>query len=169
MKFVKKKDMLRQLFYGDSAGNEAEIMGLSPRFNTIDPNLAQSAKCVLDARGVDSLTSAWIIGWGPRTLLMVTPDGLPPVHSGEIGLVVADFRFAVRIANVELTISRGDLENCLSRALLQLPILGGTNEPDKCRPVIYMNADLRKRLGKDEFRGKFVRMMPIANNEALVV
>jgi major capsid protein gp7 len=169
MSFVKKNDLLRQLFYGRCPEHDEEFTGLAAYYNTTDPTKAQNAVCVLDAGGGvrSALTSMWVMGWGPNTVFMVTPDGLPLAHSGEVCVVPADFRFVIRIANVDLQISKDKLDDLLCRAIVRYP--SGRLDTKKYRPVIYMNADLHKVLGADDFRGKFVREMPITNNEALVI
>ena len=76
---VKCADFLNQVFYGDTWKNPNEMIGFTSLYNTLDKNNAQNAVNVLDGDGdFDALTSIWVIGWGPRTIFMVTPDGAPP-------------------------------------------------------------------------------------------
>lgn len=155
MSFVKRENFLRQIFYGDTWKRQEEMMGLSSYYGTTDRAAAQSAANVIDASGTDNLTSAWVIAWGPRSVYMVTPEGLPPVNGlSEAAIVVADWRFVARIANIDVR-SDVDLDALLDRALLRLPVVAGDNRI--VRSVIYMNSQLKKEAV--ERRGIFIRPM----------
>jgi hypothetical protein len=168
LSFVKRHDMVRQLFYGNPVIVESEMTGFAARYSTKDPGAAHNAVCVLDAAGRgDALTSAWVIAWGPRSIFMVTPDGEPPAGPGELGLVVADWRFAFRIANIGRDTSRSMLEAFLDDALLRLPVYP-SRDSEKYRTTIYVSSDLREVLGADIWRGCFVRAVGLRDNEPRV-
>jgi hypothetical protein len=94
MAFVKGRDLLASLFYGDPIRDPSQMMGFARAFSTRDPHHAQNAVCVLDGRGTgDALTSLWLVTWGEHAIYMVTPDGIPPNGGGEIGLVIQDWRY----------------------------------------------------------------------------
>ena len=54
-----------------------------------------------------------------------------------------DWRYAVRIANVDIVRSPERLLEMTIRATYQLPVLGGSAD---ARPVFYMNRDARNAL-----------------------
>ena len=135
-------EMLRQVLYGDSRANPDEMMGLTPQFIRIGG--AQNAVNVLDAGGVEpGLCSVWLIGWGPRTVFMASPDGAPPSLGGECCVVVADWRYVARIANINATDPMLDILSLFSLAALQLPAM---RRDVQLRPIFYVNEDVDKRL-----------------------
>jgi hypothetical protein len=112
------------LFYGNPANDARQFMGLRPRFNN---TAAGNAQNVLDAGGTGSnnLTSVWLVVWGENTVFCPFPKGSQAglIHEdmGEVttwddnqnryqafqthyqwknGLVVKDWRYVVRIANL---------------------------------------------------------------------
>lgn len=118
---------VRALIYGDSSKDPEQIMGLAPRFNTVNKTKAENAVNVIDALGTGSdLTSIWLVGWSPNTVHGIYPEnssvGLKTTDLGEemmldedggeyrvlkthlewdVGLTVRDWRFVVRIANIK--------------------------------------------------------------------
>jgi hypothetical protein len=161
---VTRASFLDQLFYGDGDGDR--MTGLSPRYSTMDPLQAQNAVCVLDGGGAgETVASAWLIGWGPRTIFIATPDGEPLVGAGEATMVVADWHFAVRVANIGSDVGAADLQRLLTIALHRFPRVG---PPDKVRPTFYLNAELSKRLGSERMRDIFVRGAGVRSHEVRV-
>jgi len=157
------------LFYSNEATNPNQFTGLAPRYNTVSTSTAQSAKNVLDAGGVGSSNlSIWLVGWGDNTTFGIFPKGsqaglvyedkgdvVPAYDSNgnrfeaytsmfqfKLGLCVKDWRYNVRIANVDTTTSAGglqsttppDLFTLMSRAVVKLPTasrrLSGITESD---------------------------------------
>ncbi len=112
------------LLYG-TAANPEEFEGFIPRFNDLS---APNAENILDAGGTGSdNASVLLVGWGARTVFGVFPKGSKAGIShqdlGEIdafdenddrfrafadlwewdnGLVVKDWRYVVRIANIDI-------------------------------------------------------------------
>ena len=112
------------LFYG-SAANPEEFVGFSNRYNDLS---APNAQNILDAGGTGSDNSSiWLVSWGAQTVHGVFPKGsvagIQHVDHGEDwafdssnnrfrayidsyewknGLVVKDWRYAVRTANVDI-------------------------------------------------------------------
>ncbi len=143
MAWVRRDDFVGEIFYGAGADDPSKMTGLSVRYGTMDQGKAQNAVHVLDGGNAEGGSSLWVIAWGPRSIYMVTPDGFPPVAGGEAAVVVADWRFAVRVANVG---ADTELTGLVDRALFRLPTkLGGRREPGfdrehsfrEVRPVIY--------------------------------
>lgn len=113
------------LFYG-SASNPEEYVGLANRYGDLSANNAQN---ILDAGGTGSdNTSAWLVSWGSQTVHGVFPKGsvagIQHTDHGEDwafdasnnrfrayidnyewknGLVVKDWRYAARIANIDVS------------------------------------------------------------------
>jgi hypothetical protein len=166
--FVKSGQLLAQVFYGNAFDQPDDMMGLSARYSTRDQSKAQNADWVHDAGGAfTDLTSVWLLGWGQRTIFMVTPDGLPPPISGEVACVVADFRYAVRIANVQMGITGEKLSALMLDALWCIPRT--RPDPDKCRLTFYMRPELERLMPSNFFRGVFVRSIALRDNESRVV
>ncbi len=133
---VRDKDVLEQVLYG--CGEDGQMLGLSAMFNTTDPNDAQNAVNVISAGGRRNLTSAWLIGWSLRGVHMVSGDGYPVRYSGDVCVAVPDWRFVVRVANIEE--GSGDLLPHFDRAQRQLAV--GSN----VRPVWYASRDVAAQL-----------------------
>lgn len=144
------------MIYGNTAANPERFTGLAPRYNTVNTSNAQSANNVIDAGGTGSdNTSIWIVVWGANTVHGIFPKGkatglrhtdmgvwpVTDVNGGlymayrdhykwELGLTVRDWRYAVRIANIDVsdlaTGSAANLANLLVRGLNRLPTTAGT-------------------------------------------
>ncbi len=121
------QEVAKTIFYGDLSENLAGFQGLSPRFSTIDPAKAENARNIVNAGGQgDACTSAWLCVWGDLSLHMIYPKGTAsglrreylgrcPVvdddanefmgyktnYSWSLGLVVRDWRYVVRVANID--------------------------------------------------------------------
>lgn len=120
------QEFQRALFYGDSSKDPGKIMGFVPRFSK---KTAENGVNILDAGGTGAnLTSVWLIGWSPNASQCIYPEnsvaGLKEVDIGEepaydkdggeyrvlkthytwdVGLTVRDWRYVVRIANIDWT------------------------------------------------------------------
>ena len=128
------QQMASTLFYGNSESMPATFTGLSPRFSTINPNNAANAVNVLDAGGTGSTnTSMWLCCWGPQNGFGIFPKGSvaglqmrdvstdAPVYDAlgnrfqayqthfkwDCGLTIRDWRYFVRIANIDTTLLTG--------------------------------------------------------------
>ncbi|VVE77401.1 major capsid protein [Pandoraea sputorum] len=114
------------LFYGSTAVNPERFNGLTPRYSSLT---AKNGQNVLSAGGSGSNnTSIWLVVWGPNTVTGIFPKGskagLQHEDLGLIdafdstnaryrayadhwvwnsGLAVRDWRYAVRIANINVT------------------------------------------------------------------
>ena len=196
------QQMATTIFYGNSATNPTQFTGFSPRFNTVCTSTAQNAANVLDGGGTGSSNaSIWIIGWGERTNFGIFPKGSkagllfedkgdirPGFDSNgyefeaytsyfrwEAGLVVKDWRYTVRIANLDTTTTAGGLASTtppdifafLSKALVHMPTLTKrtsgitkTDAPDEVapplNPAIYVNRTVRQYMDIQAIRDKNV-------------
>lgn len=145
--------MASTLIYGNTAVYPERFMGLTPRYNTLDTSAAQTAYNVINANGTGSdNTSIWIVTWGERTTHAIFPKGkkaglahtdmgIWPVNDSqtpaglymayrdhykwELGLTVRDWRYCVRICNIDVsdlqTAAAANLITLLTRAVYRLP------------------------------------------------
>lgn len=161
------------LFYGDTRVNQERFMGLSARFNALSGYAG--AENVLNAQGLSSnCTSIWLVNWGDQTVHGIYPDGshagLEQKDLGEQtvydasnkpfqayrshykwkpGLCVRDWRYIVRIANIDTTLltsdagSGADLIDLLVQALERIRDLNG-------KPALYCNRFIRSFLRRQQ-------------------
>ena len=131
---------------------------------------SRNAQNVLNGGGSgNSNTSLWLIGWGPRSIYLVTVDGQPLTIGGaEVGLVVADWRHAIRIANINPTENKEKIEALLLQATTMLPANWGDTS-EQYRATIYVAPAIKKILGVDNCRGVFIRDIGLRLDEAPVL
>lgn len=146
------QQMAGTVFYGNTGVNPERFMGLAPRYNTVLTTTAQTAANVIDAGGTGSTnTSIWLVCWGPRTAHGIFPKGkisgfqqldlgdMVPLSDAngnlyrgyrthfkwDMGMSVRDWRYIVRVANIDVTLLSGgnaaNLINALIRAVHRLP------------------------------------------------
>lgn len=212
------------LIYGNQAVNPERFTGWSPRYSTKNTANSQTANNVLDAGGTASTnTSIWIVTWGADTWHATFPKGkmtgLQHINMGEwpvtdasgntyqayrdhfkweIGLVGRDWRYTVRICNIDVTqltgVSAANLINLIVRGLYRLPTapamatsIQTSDTPevraDMGRTVIYCNRIIRTYLDLQamnktnvllqlqEFDGKVVttfRGVPVRTCDAIL-
>lgn len=165
------QEMAASLFYGNTEENQAKFTGLAPRYSTLDTTKADTANYIVDAGGTGATnTSIWIVFWDPRTIHGIYPKGIPAglqrTHRKDVtlrdrdgkqfighesnyewtlGLAVRDYRYVVRIANVDVGAIDDIIENGASNAakqkLIRVLLKGLKIIPNKRvgRPVIYCN------------------------------
>ena len=144
------------IIYGNQHTNPERFTGLAPRYSTVSTANSQTANNVIDAGGTSSPnTSIWITTWGSDTLHGTFPKGKmtglqhrdmgewPITDSAgntyqayrdhfkwEIGMVLRDWRYVARIANIDVTaltgVSAANLINNIIRALYRLPTAPST-------------------------------------------
>lgn len=168
--------MATSLFYGDSSTDPEKFMGLAPRYNSLS---AENAMNIIDAGGTGSdNASIWLIVWGPNTCHTIFPKGsaaglqsrdlgehtLTDAAGGhyqgyrthykwDIGAVLRDWRYVVRIANIDVsnlnqfskkdaadTNTSADLIDLMTQALELVPNVG------MGRPAFYMPRKIRSFL-----------------------
>jgi hypothetical protein len=157
------------MIYGNTQVDPRGFTGLAPRYSAISG--AGNAQNVLDGAGTSTNnTSIWLVVWDKNTVFcpfpkgqeaglqhqdlgegdVLDPDGnyfraLRSLYHWKNGLVVKDWRYVVRIANINvanLTAQSGaaDLIALMSRALDRIPNL------NKGRAAFYMNRTLMSML-----------------------
>ncbi|MEW8090000.1 MAG: major capsid protein [Candidatus Thiodiazotropha endolucinida] len=162
------QEMASKIFYGNLNAEPATFMGLAPRFNDLS---AQNGSQIIDAGGTGSdNTSIWFVAWGDNQNHLLYPKGtqagLQREDKGEqrvldennnpfyveeelfhwdIGLAVKDWRYVVRIANIDLSaLQAGSVElyKFMRKAYYKLrtrQVAGG-------RVSVYSNADILEAL-----------------------
>jgi hypothetical protein len=212
------------LIYGNQFINPERFSGLGVRYSTVNPANSQTANNVLDGGGTAGVnTSLWIVVWGADTTFATFPKGKItglqhrdmgewPVQDAsgntyqayrdhfkwEIGLVGRDWRYIVRIANVDITQLQGtsaaNLINLIVRGLYRLPtqpVSAGTIQTSDTpevranmgRTIIYANRVVRTYLDLqamnktnvllriEEFEGKPIttfRGIPVRTCDAIL-
>lgn len=164
--------MAQTLFYGYTSVNPERFLGMAPRFGTVNIATAQNAQNVIDAGGTGTdNTSIWLVGWGANSVHGIYPKatqaglihedlGLDTVsdaagnryrayqdrYQWKCGLALRDWRYVVRIANVDISdltrnASAGaDLIDLMTRSLERIQSLSGVT------PVFYCNRTIRSFL-----------------------
>lgn len=122
------QEMAQTLFYGNESTEPAAFTGLAPRFN--DLSAPNKDNIINGGQSSGDTTSIWLCVWGPNTLHGIYPKGskagLLMEDKGQVtienvdgnggrmeayrshyrwdlGLTLRDWRYVVRIANVNLT------------------------------------------------------------------
>jgi hypothetical protein len=139
------------LIYGNQFTNPERFTGWAPRYSTLTTASSQTANNVLSGGGTSNTnTSIWIHVWGTDTAHATFPKGKItglqhrdmgewPVQDAagntyqayrdhfkwEIGYVLRDWRYVVRIANIDVTqltgVAAANLINLIVRGLYRLP------------------------------------------------
>ena len=168
------QEMASTLIYGNGGLSPEEFTGLAPRYSAITG--AANRDNIIDAGGTGSdNTSVWLVAWGEDTVTGIFPKGSKAglVHEdfGEVtvevtagiagsrmralqeryqwkgGITVKDWRYVVRIANIDASDLTGvggtpaDLIDMMEAAAEILPNRLG-------KPVFYMNRRVSRFLRK---------------------
>ncbi|WP_241723061.1 major capsid protein [Raoultella sp. HC6] len=162
------QQMAQTLFYGDSSVNPQQFMGLSSRYSSLSAGNAQN---IIDAGGTGTdNTSIWLVVWGENTVHGIFPKGqkagLQMTDKGQVtlddatgghyegyrthykwdnGLSLRDWRYVVRIANIDISdledaSAAANIAKLLVKALHRIPNRG------MGRPVFYMNRTVAQAL-----------------------
>jgi len=162
------QEVASKIFYGNSAADPEQFMGLTPRFNSLS---APNGKQIIDAGGTGSdNTSIWFVGWGDNQCHLLYPKGTmagvqredkgsqrvvdgsgnpyfvqEELFRWNVGLAVKDWRYVARIANVDVSNMQAGsvaLYNFMRKAYYKLQsrrIPGGSL-------AIYCNRDVLEAL-----------------------
>lgn len=145
------QQVAQTLIYGNESVNPDRFTGFAPRYSTRNTSNSQTANNVLNGGGTGSTnTSMWIATWGPDTVTGIFPKGKITglqhrdlgewrVSDGsggnyqayvdhfkwEVGLSVRDWRYIVRIANIDVTqlagVNAANLINLMIRGVHRMP------------------------------------------------
>lgn len=167
------QQMATTLFYG-SAANPEQFVGFGPRYNDLSATNAQN---ILSAGGAGADNSSiYLVGWGERTVFGVFPKGSKAgiqhedlgigdafdssndrfrAYMDEFkwknGLVVKDWRYVVRIANIDISdlaslattqaiTASTAIDKLMARAIDRLPSMAGI------KPAFYVNRTIASHL-----------------------
>jgi hypothetical protein len=162
------QEVSTRLFYGNTASDPEQFMGLAPRFNSLS---ASNGNQIIDAGGTGSdNTSIWFVTWGDNQCNLLYPEGTQagvqredkgkqrvsdasgnPYYVEEemftwnVGLAVRDWRYVSRVANIDVSdMAAGSvaLYDFLRKAYYQLQnrrVAGG-------QLAIYCNRDVLEAL-----------------------
>lgn len=164
-----RQEMERTIFYGNEGTKPESFTGLTPHYSD---RTALSGENILSANDGSTPTdnqSIWLIGWGQNTIHGIIPkgsvSGMQISDKGQVtienadgaggrmegyrthyrwdaGMVVRDWRYAVRICNISKAALTADaatgpnLPNLMFQALETIQSLGGVT------PVFYMSRRL---------------------------
>lgn len=167
-----RKEVAETIFFGNEGTQPEAFTGLAPRYNDLS---APNAENIIDAGGTGTdNASIWLAVWGPNSGFGITPKGstagLQMQDLGEVtienidgaggrmqayrshyrwdaGLTIRDWRYFVRIANIDRSDLTADastganLPDLMFDAINRVPNLQG-------RPVWYMDRSMITMLGK---------------------
>lgn len=165
------KEIADTIFYGNEGSEPEAFTGFSPRYNSLSANNAEN---IIDAGGTGTDNqSIWLVVWGPNTVHGIVPKaskaGFQMEDKGQVtiesidgaggrmeayrthyrwdaGLTLRDWRYVVRIANIDKSlltkdVSTGaDLQDLMVQALELIPNLNFG------RPAFYMSRRLRSMM-----------------------
>lgn len=169
------QNMAETLIYGNTAVNPERFMGLAPRYSAISG--ATNAANILDAGGTGSdNTSIWLVLWGKDTVFGFFPKGskaglfhedLGKIDAFDadnnryrayadhwqwkVGLTVKDWRYVVRICNIDVSDLQGltgtqavtaatSIIKLMVRAMARIPAMG------MGKAVFYANRTVKEML-----------------------
>lgn len=166
------QELVSTLFYGDTNVNPERFDGFSTRYNDLS---AENADNIIDAGGTGSdNASIWLVVWGPNTAhgiipkgstagMQVTDKGQQTIEDADgsgsggrmeayrmhfrmdAGLTVRDWRYVVRICNIDKSDTLADaasgpnLPELMFEAMELIPPMGIG------RPAFYMSRFIRQR------------------------
>jgi len=167
------QEMAETLFFGNEGTEPEAFTGLAPRFNSLS---AENGDNIIDGAGAGSdNASIWLVVWGPNTChgivpkgstagLRMTDKGLVTIEDAsdgsntgrmeayrthyrwDAGLTVRDWRFIVRIANIDK--SALTVDGATGAVLPDLMFEAQELIPNMAmgRAAFYMNRTVRTRL-----------------------
>lgn len=183
------QEQVATMFYGNTGTAPEEFLGLSVRYN--DPSAGNGTNIINGGGSGSDMSSVWLIGWGENAVYGVYPKGtmgglrhkdlgLGVVESTagiagnrllayrdqwqwRTGICVADWRYAVRIANIDISAlvaksSAADLVDLMIRAYHKIPF------PETVRLAFYMNRTVYQMLNiqrRDSSLGGGIKMEDI--------
>lgn len=162
------QSMAQTLFYGDTSVNPQQFMGLSSRYSLKSAGNGQN---IIDAGGTSTdNTSIWLVVWGENTVHGIFPkgqkaglnmedkgqqtlrdannnpyEGYRTHYKWDNGLCLRDWRYVVRIANIDVSDlsvpgSAANIVSLMVKALHRIPNRG------MGKPVFYMNRTVGQAL-----------------------
>lgn len=167
------QEMASTLFYGNTGTSPEEFTGLSTRYSSLSAGNAQN---ILDAGGTGSDNSSiWLIVWNEDTVHGIFPKGSKAglehdnlglgdafdadnnrfrayldEWSWSAGLAVEDWRYAVRICNIDISnliaeSSAADLIKFMIKAIHRIPNLQKGRASFYANRTVIQMLDIQKR------------------------
>lgn len=173
------QEMAQTLFFGNEGSEPEAFTGLAPRYNSLSAANAENIISGGAAGGQTDLTSIWLVVWGPNTVHGIIPKGsnagLQFTDKGQVtienvdgaggrmeayrshyrwdaGLSVRDWRYIVRIANIDKSTllntaaSGADISDLMVQAIELIPNLGAG------RPVFYTSRAIKSMLRRQQIK-----------------
>ena len=165
------QDIAQNLFFGNETITPEKFTGLAPRFNATS---AENGQNILLGGGAGSdNASVWLVVWGPNTCHGIVPKGstagLQMEDKGQVtiedvdgnggrmeayrthyrfdaGLTVRDWRFIVRIANIDKSALTKDASAGADLIDLMTQALERVQNLTSGRPVFYCNRTVKSFL-----------------------
>lgn len=166
------------LFYGNEGTEPEAFTGLAPRYND---TTADNGDNIIDGAGTGSdNASIWLIIWGPQTIHGIVPKGsvggLQMKDMGEVvienvdgsggrmvayrshyrwdcGLTVRDWRYAVRIANIDKSALTADASSGANLPDLMFEAIERIPNTAMGRAVFYMPRKVLTKLRQQSANG----------------
>ena len=168
------QELAETLFYGNEGTEPEAFTGLAPRFNALTS--AESGDNIINGSGSGSdNASIWLIVWGPNTIHGIVPKGsvagLQHTDKGQVtiedasggsntgrmeayrshyrwdaGLTVRDWRFVVRIANIDRSALLRTGASGALLADLMFQAIDLVPNMSMGRPAFYMDRTVRTML-----------------------
>lgn len=168
-------EVVNALFYYSTSVNPERLQGFSPRLAATSGNVAsaQIIKSDASASGANQ-TSIWLVGWSPDTVFGIYPQGsigglqsedlgkqLVPDAGGtnfftawvthyvwKLGLCVRDWRYLVRICNIDVTRWKADLSQGADLAMSMMDAIAALYSLQGIQPIFYMTRQAYSMLNK---------------------
>lgn len=167
------QELAETIFYGNEGTEPEAFTGFGPRFNSLS---AANGQNIVSGGGASNLQSIWLVNWAPDKVHMIYPKGSKAgltvtdkgvvtveslgngVASGgrmeayrthyrqDAGLSVRDWRYVVRIPNIDVTALTADaasgpkLIDLMTQALELIQSVSGG------RPAFYVSRTIRSFL-----------------------
>ncbi|MEY4489897.1 MAG: hypothetical protein RIQ79_2405 [Verrucomicrobiota bacterium] len=168
-------EVAQGLFYNSTAVSPEKFHGLSPRLSTTTNNVAsgQIIKADATASGADQ-TSVWLVGWGEDTVCGIYPKGHKQAgfmqedlgkqltkdannndftawvthYIWKLGLAVKDYRYVVRVCNVDTSAWKADLSTGADLVSSMIDAAQTLFDTAGIMPRFYMNRATAAMLNK---------------------
>ncbi len=165
------QEMASTLFYGNAGVSPEEFTGLAPRYSL--SSAGNGDNLILAGGSQSDNTSIWLVAWGEETITGIFPKGsqaglmhedlgeqtvtvttgiggtrmraLQERYQWKAGIALKDWRYVVRIANIDISTIAGtstQILDAMEHAAMILPNGLG-------RPVFYANRTVLRGLRKE--------------------
>jgi len=166
------QELASTLIYGDTDIYPEKFVGFAPRYYTLSGSATSGN--IIDGGGDAALTSIWLVGWGQDTVFGIYPKGskagLEQVDKGlttlydasgnpyegyrsyfsqKVGLVVKDWRFVVRICNIDTAklLTAGDASDTSANIMKMMSVALDTIPSSGSKKLaFYANNTVRSML-----------------------